>query len=75
MGHDSLHSKYNGMRSASAQKKGKNTDDDDNNNKNNNNNSNSNLNDYYNTYIVNKSNGTEWSQETTELESGLFNHE
>ena len=49
-------SKYNGMRSVSAQKKRNNNDDnnnDNNNNSNNNNynNRNSNLNDHYNTYI------------------------
>ena len=58
-------SKYNGMRSASAQKKKNNNNDDNKNDNNNYNNSNSNLNDYYNTYIVNNRNRTEWSQETT----------
>ena len=54
-----------------------NNDNNDNNNNNNDNdsnnnnkyNNNNNLNDNYNTYIVYKGNRTEWSQETTKLES------
>ena len=52
-----------------------NNNDDDADNNNNNNNNNSNLNDNFKTCIVNKRNRTEWSQETTWLESDLFNHE
>ena len=39
---------------------------------NNNNNNNSNFNDSYNTYIVINGNRSEWSQETTQLESDLY---
>ena len=56
-----------------------NNDNNDNNNNNNNNdnnnNKNGNLNNNYNTCIVNKRNRTEWSQETTQLDSDLFNNE